>query len=118
MFGRWIKAMRQRGVIRRVVAIACAFAFLTVGLAHGVQHLDVPAFAFAAQDAGASSDDPSDTKAPAAAEHCCACTLLAVPVLEPGVFLTRLSGAPQLPPLVDARAHSPGFETRPPIATI
>jgi hypothetical protein len=111
-------AMRQRGVLRRVVAIACAFAFLTVGLAHGVQHLDVPASAIAAQDASAPSDDPSDTKAPGAAEHCCACTLLAVPVLESGVLLARLSGAPQVPPLVDARAHPPGFETRPPIATI
>ena len=113
---RWIAAMREAGVVRRIFAIVCMAAFLTVGLAHSLQHLD--ALAVAAQDVSPGDTPDAPKKAPAAAEHCFACTMLAIPAPEQAVLPAPTTQARAVPRDMGMHTHPPNAETRPPIRTI
>ena len=116
LFRRRTLAIGDRGVLRHLVAMLCALAFLTVGSVHGVQHLGT---AFAAVEDVDSSDVPdAPQKAPLAAEHCFACAVLAVPSPADAVVPVAVGTAQVRSHPASMRSHPPNAETRPPIRTI
>ena len=116
LFRRRTLAMGDHCVLRHALAILCAFAFLTVGSVHGVQHLGT---VFAAVEDVDSSDVPdAPQKAPLAAEHCCACTVLAVPAPVEAALPVPPGTTQPASRVVSLRSHPPNTETRPPIRTI
>jgi hypothetical protein len=116
-----LTAIRLRAGLRRLVAIVCAVAFLTVGFGHSHQHLDALAPAAAGAPALAAAADLSPDlakKAALALEHCHACTMIAIPLFVSAPPAAPVAAAPSLRAAADFRPHPPISDSPPPKSTI
>jgi hypothetical protein len=105
-----------RTQFRRLVAVLCAVAFLTVGTLHTVGCCDGPGAASAAIVSNLADDGPADSGTPNAAVHChCfSCSGVVLPELAvsaPEAVVPAASAVLQQPLL---HAHNPGLDTPPP----
>lgn len=71
---------RPYATLRRVIAVSCMLAFLTVGFVHSIHHIDAGDPAATRQvDLGGSKSSPEPAnKAHLIVEHCLGCTIIAV----------------------------------------
>jgi hypothetical protein len=112
--------MANRAVLRRAIAIVCAVAFFTVGVAHAMQHFDGGVTFATSHVTVSSTDDSSDASkaAPLALEHCFACTMIGMPAAAQSIMSNDLEEESLRPIMGDVRPHPPAAVTRPPIVTI
>lgn len=112
---------RRRVVtLRRVVAIACALAFLLVGFSHAAQHVDAAGPAIASQMQGDASDNSPDApgKIDIGIDHCHGCVMVAIPVAGETILPSRIKSVYPTARLTSLHPHSPIAETPPPIFEI
>lgn len=116
---RLFAAIRNRTALRRTFSLVCAIAFLTVSVAHAVQHFEGIGTIGVAQAAVEATDDSAapSKKATAPFEHCFACTMVALPLDGQTIVPNRAASDSARPAPRDVRQHPPTTETRPPIAT-
>ena len=111
----WIAAP----ALRQVIAIVCALAFVSVSVAHGVQHFSTPTAISSQADVGSQDDGPDPSnKASVAFEHCQGCSMIATVVIAPSTVHELIEGDLPTPRFNLHRPHSPVAETPPPIASI
>lgn len=112
-----LAAMPDRTAVRRLIAIVCAFAFLTLGFTHTLHDCDGRAtFAVSSLDAGMPDDSPDLPKKTAAAvDHCCSCATVAMPAADTVMPLLFVAVARAWPAADSMWPHPPTLDLRPPI---
>jgi hypothetical protein len=114
--------LTQRRVVtlRRVMAIACALAFLLAGFSHAVQHVDAAAPVIALQMHSDGSDNSLNDsgKIEIGIDHCHGCVTVAIPVAGEVILPGRVKTAYPAARLTSLHPHSPIAETPPPIFEI
>ena len=102
--------------LRRLVAVLCAFAFLTVGMAHALTECDgIGAGSQTVVSNVSPTSRPARTGHAVPCDHCYGCTGAVAPL----ACVIRRSSAASRPtssscPLLALHAHAPGFHTPPP----
>src|SRR5262245_53943827 len=85
---RIVTATFDQSTLRRAVAVICALAFLFVGLAHTVQHIDAAVPSIALQTGSDHSDGSPDV--PGTVDHCHGCVMVAIPVVGAAALPSRI----------------------------
>ena len=106
---------KSRAGLRRLVAVLCAFAFLTVGMAHALYDCDAPKIASQTVLSANSADQPTGAVGHAVpCDHCYGCTGAVAPFGCTSAIVGHSETGLVVLPVAALRAHSPGFHTPPP----
>ena len=98
---------------RRLVSVLCAFAFLTVGLAHAFTEHDEVRSQIVASNI--SSDQPTGTAGHAVpCDHCYQCTGAVAPIDCVVTVVSQVETDLFIVPVLALHSHAPGFHTPPP----
>lgn len=117
---RLFAAILCRAALRRCTAALCAVAFLVVGFAHALQHIDTVAPTLAWQSESGEPDASADhaDKAKISVEHCHACTMVSEAATTEALPFTDRVTAPPVVRVSDAHPAPPVAEAPPPKSSI
>ncbi len=107
---------RCRPALQRLIAVACALAFLLVGITHTLSHYSATDIANSCQVGTSSSNDVNDCSktVPLAADHCHICAPVVMPILAATAASETVVATLQPALVREMRAHDPTFTTPPP----
>ena len=100
---------------RRLVAMLCAFAFLTVGMAHALTECGGLGAGTQTIASNVLPDQPTGTSGHAVpCDHCYGCTGAVAPFASVMTGISSLKTDLVVLPVLALRAHAPDFQTPPP----